>query len=99
MLISTHLGTNCVRSTWTQDMPWPCHASVLTVIYLNNILIFLEDPKKHIEAVCQVLKRLHIYKLFVNLKKCVFRTDIVEFLGFLVGLKGIKIDLSQVKAI
>ena len=72
---------------------------VTCVVYLNNILIFLEDPKRHTEAVCQVLERLCTYKLFTNLKKCVFRIDTVEFLGFLVGLKGIKIDLLQVKAI
>ncbi len=72
---------------------------VTCVVYLDNILIFLEDLGEHIEAVRQVLERLCTYKLFVNPKKCAFRTDTVEFLGFLVGLKGIKIDLSQVEAI
>jgi len=35
----------------------------------------------------------------VNPKKCAFGTDTVEFLGFLVGLKGIEIDPSWVEAI
>ncbi len=72
---------------------------VTYVVYLNDILIFLEDPREYIEAVCQVLKRLRTYKLFVNPKKYTFRTNTVEFLGFLIGLKDIEIDLSQVKVI
>ena len=72
---------------------------VTCVVYLDDILIFSEDPGEHTEAVRQVLERLRTHKLFANPKKCAFGTDTVEFLGFLVGPKGIEMDPSRVEAI
>ncbi len=48
---------------------------------------------------CKVLEQLQTYWLYTNLKKCKFSTNIVEFLGFIVGPKGISMDPLQTKAI
>ena len=72
---------------------------VSCVVYLDDILIFSEDPEAYTEAVLQVLERLERHQLYANLKKCVFDTDTVEFLGFVVGLDGIRIDETRVSAI
>ena len=72
---------------------------VTCVVYLDDILIYSEDPRKHTEAVRQVLERLRTYELFINLKKCEFSTDTVEFLGFVINPQGIRMDPSRVATI
>ena len=72
---------------------------VIYVVYLDDILIFSENVEEHEEAVRKVLERLRSYQLFANLKKCVFGTDMVEFLGFIIGPSGINMDPSRIAAI
>ena len=62
------------------------------VVYLDNILVFSNDPSKHWDDVRKVLKRLRKYQLFVNLKKCEFHTTKVEFLGFIISTNGVAMD-------
>jgi hypothetical protein len=72
---------------------------VTCVIYLDDILIFSEDPTEHPEAVRQVLERLRTHRLYVNLKKCSFSANEVEFLGFIVGPKGVTMDPTRVSTV
>lgn len=65
---------------------------VICVVYLDDILIFSEDPSRHRAAVEEVLERLRTHKLYANLRKCAFGISEVEFLGFIVGPKGLKMD-------
>jgi hypothetical protein len=44
----------------------------------------------------QVLERLRRYKLFINLKKCAFNTNTIEFLGFVISPISIIIKESRV---
>jgi hypothetical protein len=69
------------------------------VIYLDDILIFSENPVNYIEIILEILEKLKENKLFVNLKKYDFGTNIIEFLGFIVGLNRTEIDLSRVQVI
>lgn len=58
------------------------------VVYFNDILInsmTLEEHLEHLRVVMHVLRKK---KLYVNLDKCVFYTDHVVFLGFVVSSKG-----------
>ena len=69
------------------------------MVYLDDILIFSEDVITHTKAVQKILKKLHTYKLYANLKKCAFNIDTVEFLGFIIRPTEISIDPSQVATI
>jgi len=69
------------------------------VVYFDDILIYsknLEEHCGHLRAVLEVLRKEH---LFANLEKCVFCTDHVTFLGFVVSSKGIHMDEEKVRAI
>jgi hypothetical protein len=69
------------------------------VIYLDNILIFLEDSAKHIETVREILKRLRENKFFANLKKYDFGINIIEFLGFIIRPNRTEINPLYVQVI
>src|ERR1700709_430692 len=72
---------------------------VTCVVYLDDILIYSEDPDQHTKAVREVLERLQQHQLFVNLEKCEFDTEKVEFLGFVISLEGVAMESSRVTAI
>lgn len=72
---------------------------VTCVVYLDDILVYSENPAEHTTVVRQILERLQQAGLFANLKKCVFDTDTVEFLGFVISPAGITMEASRVSAI
>ena len=55
---------------------------VTCIIYLDDILIYSEDPAAHHWHVVEVLERLRKHGLYAKLSKCKFSVDVVEFLGF-----------------
>ena len=46
-----------------------------------------------------VLQKLCEFNLYVKLLKCIFDAVKIEFLGFIVSLNGITIDLEKVNTI
>ena len=72
---------------------------MIYVVYLNDILIYSENPEKHTEAVRSMLARLEQHQLYANLDKCEFNTEMVEFLGFVISPDGVLIEESRVTAI
>ncbi|KAJ4705220.1 RNA-directed DNA polymerase [Melia azedarach] len=69
------------------------------VIYFDDILIYSSDEESHLVHLREVFKALRENKLFVNLKKCNFMQRNLVFLGFVVGVDGITVNESKVKAI
>ena len=70
--------------------------NVICMIYLNNILIFNEDSAKHRLHVQQILKRLKNYELYINLKKCEFDIDKIDFLSFIIFIKEIRMNSKRI---
>src|SRR5437868_6128974 len=69
------------------------------VVYLDDILIYSETEKQHVELMRKVLQRLKNYHLAVNVEKSVFHTQEVEFLGYIVNTEGVEMSEKKVKAI
>ena len=72
---------------------------IFIVIYLDDILIFsnsLEDHQVHVRC---VLERLHEYDLHSKPEKCLFHTQKIEFLGFMVTPTGISMDTAKTDAV
>jgi hypothetical protein len=57
--------------------------------YLDNILIYLENPLKHNEHVQKVLEHLRNASLQVNVKKSKFQTKHMKYLSFIVSTERI----------
>jgi len=69
------------------------------MVYLNDIIIYLENEEEHREHVKWVLKRLQEEQILVIIKKCEFFIKKTDFVGFVIKLGKISIDLKKVKAI
>jgi Reverse transcriptase (RNA-dependent DNA polymerase) len=60
--------------------------------YLDNILIYLEDPLEHDEHVRKVLERLRAVGLQADIRKSEFHVTRTKYLGFIVSTEGIEVD-------
>jgi len=72
---------------------------VSVVIYLDDILIYsdnMDDHKKHVK---EVLRRLRENRLYASPTKCVFHQNRIEFLGFVLGVNGLRMDESKIQTI
>ena len=69
------------------------------IVYLNNIIIYLITKEEYREYVKQVLKRLQEEQMLVVIEKYKFFTKKIDFVGFIIKLGYISIDLKKVKAI
>ena len=69
------------------------------VVYFDDILIYSADPKQHLKHLREVLTVLRREKLYAAMKKCVFMTSEVLFLGYIISAKGLQVDKSKVKAV
>ena len=72
---------------------------VYCVVYLDDILIFSKTEEEHAEHVEAVLRKLRAGALYASPKKCAFFVKEVEYLGFLIGENGVRMDPQQVAAI
>jgi len=72
---------------------------VCVIIYLDDILIYSDDPKEHKKHVREVFRRLRQYGLYVRPDKCFFSVNSVEYLGFILSTDGLKMSTAKVQTI
>ena len=72
---------------------------VFCVIYLDNILIFSKNRITHVNHVKEVLRRLKKFDLYVNLIKCEFFVEKIEYLDFIMSVDDIKINFQRINII
>ena len=71
----------------------------LCVLFLDDILIYFRTKKKHWRHVRAMLKRLRKFNLFVNLIKCRFMQQSIEFLNYIINSKNIFMNMKRVDSI
>ena len=72
---------------------------VSIIIYLDNILIYSNNPADHKKNVCKVLCCLRENGLYAHLDKRCFSEDTIKYLGFILSKDGLKMDPSKVQTI
>ena len=63
------------------------HLDEFVMVYLDNIIIYLNTEKEYKEYVEWVLKRLYDENIPIAVEKCKFYTKKTGFVGFIVELK------------
>lgn len=72
---------------------------ILTLTYLDDIIVLSESFEKHLSDLQAVFDRLLLFKLQANREKCHFASSRVKYLGFWITQNGIEIDQEKVSSI
>ena len=72
---------------------------VFIIIYLDDILIYLKIFEEYVKYIKIILKKLAPRKLMVKGEKCDFYKYKIDFLGFIIKHKGIKINSTKIEKI
>ena len=73
---------------------------IFDIVYLDNILIYTDDDgDRHVSTVRWVLEQLRKFSLFANLKKCCFHQEEIWFLGYVMSLKGIRMEDERIEVV
>ena len=73
--------------------------NVFCTAYLNDILIYNDNEKKHDEHVYLILTHLQKFRLYVDIEKCVFKIQEVPYLSLLIEIDGIHMDPQKIATI
>jgi len=63
------------------------------------MLIYSDNLKEHRKHVRKVLEQLRDAGLFLKPSKCEFHMQEVEFLGFVIGINGVRMDPAKVESV
>ena len=66
---------------------------------LDDVIIFSEDPSKHVGYVRSILQVLRENKLYAKVQKCEFAREQMTFAGYMVSRAGISMDSEKIKSI
>ena len=72
---------------------------VFCTAYLDDILIYSDNEKEHDEHVYLILVHLQEFRLYVDIKKCVFKTWEIFYLGLFIGVDSICMDPQKITTI
>ena len=70
---------------------------ICVIIYLDDILIYLNNISEHHQHVKEVLKCLHKVGLYTKAKECEFHSESVEYLGYILSPSGLIMSNNKVK--
>jgi len=70
-----------------------------TATFIDDILVATDTEEGHNELVEEVLKRLEENNLFVKLEKYKWKVREVEFLGVVIGPRGVEIQKEKVEGV
>ena len=66
-----------------------CQGLDFTFVYIDDILVASEDEDTHLDHLHQLFQRLKDYGLVVNVSKCKFGVESLDFLGHHINCDGI----------
>ena len=67
--------------------------------FMNNVLVGIENEKKHNKIVEKVLKRIEKSNLYVKPEKCVWKVKEINFLELVIEAEGIKMQEEKVAGV
>ena len=73
--------------------------NICILIYLDNILIYSDNPDLHCDNVCEVLQHLHKHQLYACTNKYFFHKQTVKYLRYILSLTGLTMDTKKINVI
>ena len=75
------------------------HLNLTAIAYLDDILVYSNTQREHTTHVKDVLRCLQQAGLKLKPEKCEFNKPEVEFLRYIIGINGIRMDPNKITAI
>ena len=75
------------------------YLNIFIIAYLDNILVFFKMMKEHVDHIKKILKQLNKRNLQLKSEKCEFYKKDVNFLEFIVGKKGIRMNSVKINTV
>jgi hypothetical protein len=69
------------------------------MIYLNDLVIYSDNLKKHQQHVKKVLQRLREIELQTNIDKCEFHVFETKFLSMIIERNEIRMNSAKIRVI
>ncbi len=73
--------------------------NVFCIAYMNDILIYSNSKKKHTQHVHQILKRLRVVELQIDIEKCEFSVIEIKYLNLIIITHEIKMNSEKINVI
>ena len=68
-------------------------------VYIDDMVVNSKEVTEHLNDLGSVFEILRKHKLHLNASKCSFSISFDKFLGYMITLRGIEVNLDQIKAI
>jgi hypothetical protein len=75
------------------------YLDVFVIVYLDDILIFSKTEEEYKEHIKKILRKLIDENLRIKIEKTEFYAKEVDFLGFIIGREGVKMDKKKIQII
>ena len=75
------------------------YIDIFCVVYVDDILIFSKTLEDHYDHIEKVLTKFKEYSLYVAPHKCEFVKTEIEFLGYIITPKGLKVNPKKINVI
>ena len=85
--------------TMINDLFWDLINQGDMATFIDDILVATDTEEGHDELVEEVLKRLEENDLFVKPEKCKWKVKEVEFLGVVIGPRGVEMQKEKVERV
>jgi hypothetical protein len=69
------------------------------IAYIDDVLIYAETEEEHDKLVKEVLKRLQENGLVISPEKCIWASNKVGFLGYIISEDGIEMAKDKVQTV
>jgi len=75
------------------------HLNKFIIVYFNDIIIYLNSKEEYRKHVKWILQRLYNKEILIAIKKYEFYITKTDFIGFIIKLGHISMDLKKIEAI
>ena len=75
------------------------YLNIFIIIYFDNILIYLKIFEEYVKYIKIIFRKLLLRKFMVKREKCDFYKYEIDFLGFIIKYKGIRINPTKIEKI
>ena len=97
--VTSAMGLLGCPSTFQRLVEAVVQGLVNIIVYIDDLIVHSNSHEEHLKILDQLFMRLQAHNLKVNLKKCVFGSKDVMYLGFHLTESGIKPGTDKLKAV